>query len=282
MRFWSWLLLTTLVGVVPQSQLDAPAKPNLFPKIQLNDNHQPAGHLAGGVLKLSLVSDTGLWYPAGENEPGIPIQAFREAAGPLQIPGPLIRVPAGTEISVSVQNAISTTTLTVHGLSARPVIKEESDQLTVKCGDTKEVQFHLDVPGTYYYWGTTTNSSLDKRYSEDSQLSGAIVVDPPGTVHAANEEIFVIGIWVDIFRNHDRTQPFIGSEMAVINGRSWPNTQRFTFTQGETIHWRWIDAAFEGHPLHLHGFYFRVDSRGNGQRDVSARRAREPLSTTLT
>jgi len=59
MRFWSWLLLTTLVGVVPQSQLDAPAKPNLFPKIQLNDNHQPAGHLAGGVLKLSLVSDTG-------------------------------------------------------------------------------------------------------------------------------------------------------------------------------------------------------------------------------
>ncbi len=59
MRFWSWLLRTTLVGVVPQSQLDAPAKPNLFPKIQLNDNHQPAGHLAGGVLKLSLVSDTG-------------------------------------------------------------------------------------------------------------------------------------------------------------------------------------------------------------------------------
>jgi hypothetical protein len=55
--------------------------------------------------------------------------------------------------------------------------------------------------------------------------------------------------------------------MAVINGRSWPNTQHFTFTQGETVHWRWIDAAFEGHPLHLHGFYFRVDSRGNGQRD---------------
>jgi manganese oxidase len=121
--------------------------------------------------------------------------------------------------------------------------------------------------------GNNHQQSLDKRYSEDSQLSGAIVVDAPGTVHRANEEIFVIGIWVNIFCNYDRTQPFIGSEMAVINGRSWPNTQRFTFTQGQTIHWRWINAAFEGHPLHLHGFYFRVDSRGDSQRDDIYHRA---------
>jgi hypothetical protein len=96
MRFWPWLLLTTLVVVVPQAPLAAPAKPKLFPRIQLNDNHHPTRHFVDGVLKLSLVSDTGLWYPAGENEPGIPIQAFRDGAGPLQIPGPLVRVPAGT------------------------------------------------------------------------------------------------------------------------------------------------------------------------------------------
>ena len=58
------------------------------------------------------------------------------------------------------------------------------------------------------------------------------------------------------------------TELAVINGRSWPNTQRFTYTQGDAVHWRWVDTAFEGHPLHLHGFYFRVDSRGDRQSDV--------------
>lgn len=260
-------LVVTLPGV-PQDLSHAPATARVLPTIRLNDNHEAAGHLAAGVLQISLVADTGLWYPASENEPGIPIQAFREASGPLQIPGPLIRVPAGTEVRASVQNTISGTRLTIHGLLSRSAAKAKSDELTIGLGETKEIRFRLDVPGTYYYWGTTTNSPLEKRYSEDSQLSGAIVVDPPGTSPDPKEEIFVIGIWVNIFRNGDRNDPFIGSEMAVINGRSWPNTQRFTYTQDDTIHWRWIDAAFEGHPLHLHGFYFRVDSRGNGQRDI--------------
>jgi FtsP/CotA-like multicopper oxidase with cupredoxin domain len=250
---------------VSQDLSHVPAKTTSFLKVQLNDNHRPAGHQHNHVLALSLIADTGMWYPAGENEPGIPIQVFRDANGPLQIPGPLIRVPAGTEIRASVRNVIPGTSLTVHGLSSRPAANGESDESTTKFGETSEVRFRLDVPGTYYYWGTTTNSPLEKRYSQDSQLSGAIVVDPPGTAPDATEEIFVIGIWINIFRN--KVRPFIGSEMALINGRSWPNTQRLTYTQGDTVHWRWINTAFEGHPLHLHGFYFRVDSRGNGQRD---------------
>jgi FtsP/CotA-like multicopper oxidase with cupredoxin domain len=275
MRSLQRLLMITLVvtlQAIPQDASHAPTAENTaektLPTIRLNDNHMPAGHLAAGVLEISFVADTGLWYPVSENEPGIPIQAFRNANGPLQIPGPLIRVPAGTEVRASVQNTISGTALTMHGLFSRKAAEAKSDELTIGLGETKEVRFRLDVPGTYYYWGTTTNSPLEKRYDEDSQLSGAIVVDPPGTLPDPKEEIFVIGLWVNIFRNGDRNNPFVGSEIAVINGRSWPNTQRFTYAQGDTVHWRWIDAAFEGHPLHLHGFYFRVDSRGNGQRDT--------------
>jgi manganese oxidase len=265
------LLLFTLsvsLPAIPHEASRAPATAKVLPAIRHNDNHDAAGHLAAGVLKISLVADTGLWYPFGENNLGIPIQAFRDDNGPLQIPGPLIRVPAGTEVRASVHNTISGTGLTMHGLFSRQAAAGKSDDLAIGSGETKEIRFRLDVPGTYYYWGTTTNSSLEKRYSEDSQLSGAIVVDPPGTSPDPKEEIFVIGLWVNIFRNGDRNNPFIGSEVAVINGRSWPNTQRFTYTEGDTVHWRWIDTAFEAHPLHLHGFYFRVDSRGNGQRDT--------------
>jgi manganese oxidase len=266
MRLCPRLLLLTLVAMAPQLLASSPSS-ELLPRIELNDNHQSAGRLKDGLLKLALVADQGLWYPAGEDEPGIPVQAFRVAAGPLQIPGPLIRVPAGTVVNLSVRNAIAATTLTLHGLVRRPDTEGRPDALAVNFADTREIQFRLDAPGTYYYWGSTSNKPLEKRYSEDSQLSGAIIVDPPGAVPPANEEIFVVGIWVNIFRDIDRTQPFVGTEMAVINGRSWPQTQRFAFMQGETIHWRWINAAFEGHPLHLHGFYFRVDSRGDAQRD---------------
>jgi hypothetical protein len=44
----TWLLLTTLVVVVktlPQDVSHAPAKATSVPKIQLNDNHHPAGNL---------------------------------------------------------------------------------------------------------------------------------------------------------------------------------------------------------------------------------------------
>ncbi|HEY9226832.1 MAG TPA: multicopper oxidase domain-containing protein [Gemmatimonadaceae bacterium] len=45
----------------------------------------------------------------------------------------------------------------------------------------------------------------------------------------------------------------------MINGLSWPNTEKIRATVGDTLHWRIINASAEIHPMHLHGFYFRVD-----------------------
>ena len=45
-----------------------------------------------------------------------------------------------------------------------------------------------------------------------------------------------------------------------INGRSWPNTERIAATVGDSLHWRVINATFDVHPMHLHGFYYRVDA----------------------
>ena len=149
MRSLTWLLLTTLVVVVktvPQDVSHAPAKATSVPKIQLNDNHHPAGYRHHHVLDLFLSADTGLWYPAGENEPGIPIQAFRDGNGSLQIPGPFIRVPAGTEIRAAVRNAIRGASLTIHGLSAGPATEGKTEALTTRFGETSEVRFRLDVP----------------------------------------------------------------------------------------------------------------------------------------
>jgi FtsP/CotA-like multicopper oxidase with cupredoxin domain len=45
-----------------------------------------------------------------------------------------------------------------------------------------------------------------------------------------------------------------------INGRAWPNTERIPTTVGDSLHWRVINASPESHPMHLHGFYYRVDA----------------------
>src|SRR5919112_6326588 len=60
--------------------------------IAANDNRHPAGRLEGGVLTLALEVRAGLLRPEDDSGPGIPALAFAEAGGPLQVPGPLIRV----------------------------------------------------------------------------------------------------------------------------------------------------------------------------------------------
>src|SRR5437899_3032805 len=63
-----------------------------------NENRHAAGRLSGGVLTLALEARTGLWVPEGPTGPHLTVAAFAEAGDSLQTPGPLIRVPVGTEV----------------------------------------------------------------------------------------------------------------------------------------------------------------------------------------
>jgi FtsP/CotA-like multicopper oxidase with cupredoxin domain len=66
----------------------------------------------------------------------------------------------------------------------------------------------------------------------------------------------------------------------VINGLSWPATERFAYTLGERVRWRVINLSSQPHPLHLHGFYFEVHSLGNGLRDSRFEEAHRPQVVT--
>ncbi len=230
--------------------------------IYANDNRVPAGHVASQTLHLSIVAGAGSWHPDADNRSAIPMQAFGECGRPLQIPGPLIRVPAHTQVVLRVRNTISRP-LVLHGLMNRPAKTDR--EITVGPNAESVIRFRLDSPGTYFYWGSTTGATIRKRVREDSQLSGAIVVDATGN-QAPNDRVFVIGRWINVSKP-DGT-PDNAYELNVINGRTWPYTERLTYAKNSTVHWRWINAGAGNHPLHLHGFYFHVDSRGDGLTDT--------------
>src|SRR5262249_3218052 len=61
-----------------------------------------------------------------------------------------------------------------------------------------------------------------------------------------------------------------------INGRSWPRTERLSYQAGDTVRFRVINATDLPHPMHLHGFYFNVESRGDGTRDTHYDPAKPP------
>ncbi len=131
-------------------------------KIAFNDNREPAGTLSGGALELELEIRRGDWHLLGEDEPAGEVLAFAEAGESPSIPGPLIRVPVGTALHVTVTN-LSDTLVVVHGLHARR--EGESHPLRVPAGGTREIRFMADVPGTYFYWGAATDRPLSSRAS---------------------------------------------------------------------------------------------------------------------
>jgi FtsP/CotA-like multicopper oxidase with cupredoxin domain len=233
------------------------------PTILANDNRVPAGTMVGHERHLSLEARWGSWYPDGPSGASVPIEAFAQSGAAPQIPGPAIRVAAGTVVVVRVSNAIAGSTLQMHGLMDRPTVRDRA--FAVPYGATREVRFRASAAGTYYYWGSTTGKAAGTRAGVDSQLTGAIVVDPPGAKPDANDRILVIGQWDNVRHANGRLD--FDYEVNVINGLAWPHTERLSYDVGQMVRWHVIDGAYGSHPLHLHGFYFNVDARGDGIAD---------------
>ena len=233
-----------------------------LPRAAFNDNRIPAGQLSAGTLTLALEIRQSSWHLLGDDQPAGSILAFAETGKGPQMPGPLVRVPLGTRLEIAVTNTHDST-IVVHGLSRRrqPVM----DSLVVAAGATATARFTADVEGTFYYWAARAGTSFRDRMYEDSQLHGAFVVDPPGG-QVAPDRVFVIGAWVSA--RDEKGEPDFDYEYMVINGRPWPHTERLAYAQGDSVRWRIVNASPAPHPLHLHGFYYRVDARGDAQRDT--------------
>ncbi len=214
-----------------------------------NDNTRPAGQLGAGVLRLDLEAKLARWHPDGDSLPGIAVEAFGEPGRRPQVPGPLVRVPRGTEIRASVRNSLVRDTVTFHFPAA--------DSLVIPPGQRRALRVRAATPGTFLY-RATTSTPLHRRLQLGGLLAGAVVVDSVSARGPARDRVFVILVATD---SADPVLNFPSHERSVrsINGLSWPHTERLRATVGDTLHWRVINVGNDVHPMHLHGFYFRVD-----------------------
>ena len=257
--------------------LAAPS-PAPLPEASANTNRTAAGHLSHDTLFVSLDARPALWRPDENDSPPVEIEAFAEAGAAPSIPGPLLRVRAGTVIVATIRNSVADSTLVLHGFVSHPAARDDTTQ--VKAGTQRTVTFAAGSPGTYLYWGTTTGApSPDKReLGRDAPLGGALIVDP-ASGPIADDRIFVI---TQIDLDGDSTKPkpnFVRFQLA-INGRAWPHTERLSYTQGDSVRMRWVNTGWEFHPMHLHGFYFRIDSRSSLLADTLYTSAERRLAVT--
>ena len=68
----------------------------------------------------------------------------------------------------------------------------------------------------------------------------------------------------------------------VINGKSWPHTERLSYTQGDHGSVAVDQPHGVSHPMHLHGFYFHVESRGDWRSERVFRGDERPFVVTIS
>ena len=244
-------------------------------EVTINDNRKPAGEFRNGVYYINLEARMGYWYPETHDGEPIKIKAFAETGKPLQVPGPLIRIPEGTEIRATVRNRINGP-LVLYGFISRP--GNFRDSIIINENETKEINFNAGSPGTFLYTAKDTTEKLIPSAIiapfMNSQLYGAFIIDPVNQKADSKERIFMIGMCG--VRQDSNT---IMTEY-VINGLSWPYTERLNYRQGETVRWRIINASVLIHPMHLHGFPFTVNSFGTAGKDSIVPKEKERLVVT--
>ena len=234
-----------------------------------NDNQTAAGAYVGDTLVLRLVATRGAWPIHGNADEPIDVLAFAEDGQAPTVPGPLLRASEGTPVRVTVRNPL-TDTLIVHGLGPRG--DGQPDSVVVAPGGAATVRFATGRPGSYLYWAAIPGpmATMGRRRGAASQLTGAYVVDPRG--RPLKDRVLVITAIADTLRPDGSyltdSRGLVLREFVAVNGRSWPNTERFTHAVGDSVQWRVLNGSPAPHAMHLHGFYFGVEAKGDDGADT--------------
>jgi len=231
-----------------------------LPRVVTHDNRSTAGRVDDGVRIVELEVQRADWRIESDAGPGLRVAAIGEVGGVPMVPAPLIRAETGMRIRVILHNRLEAP-LQVYGLYDRPEEVDDST-FTVPGSQTVEVEFEAGPVGTYIYsmWeGELPDFDDEEAFvPERDQMAGALIVDPVGG--GGEDRILVMNIFGEPVAETVHPDGYL--EALTINGRTWPYTDLLEMEVGTTERWRVINATGRNHPMHLHGFYFDVLSKG--------------------
>jgi len=176
------------------------------------------------------------------------------------VPGPLIRVTDGDKVRILVKNNLSEpTTIHWHGIQVpnnMDGIPDET-QKPIQPGETFTYEFVAKPAGTYWY-----HSHFDSDKQISVGLSGAFIIEPPGGLASKPDidEILMLNEWRVIDGQTYAAMPATGMDgnYFTINGKAYPDTETIEAKVGQKIRLRFIGSGQMIHPMHLHGFPFKI------------------------
>ncbi len=177
-----------------------------------------------------------------------------------QVPGPLIRVKEGDDLTVHVINNTSLAhTIHWHGIYQKDNWRNDGvpavTQVAIEPGESFTYEFRADKPGTlWYHCHVNVNEHVGVR-----GMWGPLIVDPKKPTRlekkVTREAIMMLSSWESVYAEKfgEGGGPKDLADYFSINGRSFPLTQPIRLKEGDVLRVRFIGAGKEIHAMHSHG-----------------------------
>lgn len=248
-----------------QHEQQAPTRKELLytPVITPNGSTLP-WKLVDGVKVFHLVAEP----VKREFAPGLVVECWGYNG---QTPGPTIEVIEGDRIRIYVTNRLpEATSVHWHGVLLPNGMDGVSglNQKPIAPGETFKYEFELRQWGTQMY-----HPHFDEMTQMALGLMGFFIIHPRERDDPPIDRDF--GIFLMEWRVDAGTGRPVPVEMndmnlSTFNSRVFPATEPLVVKQGERVRIRLGNLAVGSHPIHLHGYNFKVTGTDGGQTPASA------------
>ncbi len=185
--------------------------------------------------------------------------------------GPVLEWVEGDKVRIYVTNRLEApTTVHWHGL----LVPNGMDgvggltQRSISKGETFKYEFVVKQSGTFMY-----HSHHDEMTQMGMGLTGMIVVHPRGGARRADRDfVLMLHEWrLDVGASRPNPNEMTEFNLLTLNGRAFPGTEPLVVKTGERVRIRLGNlSAMDHHPIHLHGYNFRIVETDGGAIPASA------------
>jgi manganese oxidase len=189
-----------------------------------------------------------------------------------QVHGPTIEAVEGDRVRIYVTNRLpESTSIHWHGLLVPSGMDGVAglSQKNIQPGETYKYEFQLRQNGTYMY-----HSHCDDMIQEGLGMMGMFVIHPRNSTRprADRDFVFMLSEWrIDVGTMRPNPMEMTDFNVLTLNARVFPGTAPLVAKYGERVRIRFGNlSAMEHHPIHLHGFHWKVVETDGGQIPESA------------
>lgn len=243
---------------------------------QPGKDYVPVSLAGGAVLPFKVVDGVKVFHLVAQEvehefAPGLVVTCWGYNG---HVHGPVLEAVEGDRVRVYVTNKLkAATTVHWHGVFVPSGMDGVGglNQRAIQPGETYMYEWTFRQFGTFMY-----HSHHDEMTQMALGLMGMIVVHPrqPTADYVVDRDfVIMLGEWsIPVGASRPNPNEMTDFNVLTMNAKAFPGTPPLVCKTGDRVRIRFGNlSAMDHHPIHLHGYYFKVTATDGGRVPVEAR-----------